>query len=314
MNVFSLFVGTVFAFEGIISPLPDDFVYLQSDIGKPAVSFNAIQTPTVLGVTSQKNPIPTPILISITPSQKPLNNTETLSDTHITPTPIVPRKAKQKHMTIAVIGDSMVDTLGPDIPELKTLLSKTYPQSTFTLLNYGVGGTNIDYGIERLTDEYVYLGTKHPSLVSQKPDLTIVESFGYNPYSYDIGAIDNHWLALAKIIDILKRDVPNSKIAIAVTIAPSAKVFGDGAAGLSFSTQAKQEHVSVINGYLESSVKFAESQHLPLMDAYHPSLLPDGNGNLTYINAGDHIHYSPQGREFMAGIMMDTILKEKLLE
>jgi len=287
MNVFALFVGSVLAFEGIISPLPDNFVYPYIEISKPSVTFRSLQTPAVLGTTSNQNP---------------------------TPSPITPRNTRQKTMTIAIIGDSMVDTLGPDFAELKVLLAKTYPKTTFTILNYGVGGTNIDYGINRLTNEYEYLGVRHPSLVSGKPDLTIVESFGYNPYSYDTGAIDAHWMAMAKIVDILKANAPNSKIAIAATIAPNALVFGDGAAGIAFSPLDKWRRVSVIKQYLESTVRFAQSQHIPLIDAYHPSLKSDGNGDIRYINAGDHIHYSPIGREFMAGIMMDTILKEKLLE
>jgi hypothetical protein len=299
MNVFSLFVGSVLAFEGIISPLPDNFTapsYIEAS--QPTVTFQELKTPSVLGTTSNQNPAPTSILLPLSP----------------TPSPILPRETRQKEMTIAIIGDSMVDTLGPDFAELKTLLAVTYPRTSFTILNYGVGGTNIDYGINRLTNAYDYLGIRHPSLVSQNPDLTIVESFGYNPYSYDIGAIDAHWMAMAKIVDILKANVPNSKIAIAATIAPSALVFGDGAPSIAFSPDDKWRHVNIVKQYLDSTVKFAQSQHIPLIDAYHPSLKSDGNGDIRYINAGDHIHYSPLGRAFVAGIAMDTILKEKLLE
>jgi lysophospholipase L1-like esterase len=288
MELFSFFIGTVFAFEGIISPLPDEFTVIGQTVSKPTVSFQSLSSQNVLGVTTdQGSPSASATIFS---------------------------KTKNEHMTIALIGDSMVDTLGVEFPELTTLLTAQYPRSKFSILNYGVGGTNIDYGIERLANGYEYLGVHHPSLISQKPDLVIIESFGYNPYSYDTGAIDAHWLALAKIVDIIKTQLPGSKIAIAATIAPNNQVFGDGAAGISFSSDDKRKRTTVINGYLESTVKFAQSQHIPLMDAYHPSQMSDGNGTIDLINNGDHIHYSPKGREFMARIMTDTITREKLLE
>jgi hypothetical protein len=41
--------------------------------------------------------------------------------------------------TIAILGDSMVDTLGRDLKSLSQTLSQYYPRVTFNLLNYGVG-------------------------------------------------------------------------------------------------------------------------------------------------------------------------------
>ena len=102
MNVFGFFIGTVFAFEGIISPLPDNFVYIQPDTGKPTVAFQALPIPVVLGTSTRENPVPTPILIDISPVPTATIDRTTSS----TPT----GKTRQKNMTIAIIGDSMVDT------------------------------------------------------------------------------------------------------------------------------------------------------------------------------------------------------------
>jgi hypothetical protein len=231
-----------------------------------------------------------------------------------TPTPIITRTTRKNVMNIAIIGDSMVDTLGPDLPDCVQALKTTYPKATITFTNFGVGGTNIDYGIKRLTGDYDYLGIHHASLVSTHPDAVIIESFGYNPYSYDVGALDAHWLALAKMVDIVKANLPGAPIVIASTIAPNNTVFGDGAAGLAFSAQDKRERTAVIKRYLESTVAFAQSQHLPLVDAYHPSMDAEGNGKIEYINAGDHIHYSPNGRIFMCSIIARTLVADKVLE
>jgi lysophospholipase L1-like esterase len=121
-------------------------------------------------------------------------------------------------------------------------------------------------------------------------------------------------MQLATIVDILKAKLPGVKIIIAATIAPNSTVFGDGAAGLSFSPQDKIERTTVIKQYLDSTVKFARSQQLPLADAYHPSLDANGNGKLTYINGGDHIHYSDAGRTFFAQKIADAIVANHLLE
>lgn len=285
MNLLSLFAGVVFAAETILSPLQDESPIISQSVTKPTMTFSQLPGGQVLGLETEATPSPTP-----------------------TPPNRVTRKDR---FAIALLGDSMIDTLG-GLSDLQNALHKTYPKTTFSLLNYGVGGTNIDYGLERLTSNYVYLGNDVLALVSEKPDIVVVESFGYNPYSFDEGALDKHWLQLAHIVDVTKKELPEAKIVIAATIAPDAKTFGDGA--LSWETEGKLHKTTVIKSYLENTVRFAQSQHLPLADAYHPSLDSSGNGKEEYINQGDHIHYSDQGREFFSQKIADTIMNNKLLE
>jgi len=276
MNLLSLFAFAVYAAGTVISPIPDDMTIVTPIPPKPDVSFGqiaAIPTPTpqVLGETTAITPTPTP----------------------------PPLLTKKKSYTIAFLGDSMIDTMGPGLAAVNNKLSLTYPATNFTLLNYGVGGTNIDYGIERITNSYNYLGNQIPSLVSTHPDIVVVESFAYNPFPITSG-VDRHWIALAKAVDTIRQHLPGAKIIIAATIAPNSTVFGDGAAGLAFSKEDKFIRTALINQYLDSTVKFAASQHLPLADAYHASLNANGDGILTYINGGDHIHYSDAGRALFA--------------
>ncbi len=302
----SLFAATVFAAEAVLSPLADDIPIAKPQI--PTVSFGQLTTEVisplsdgqVLGETTvTAEPTPT---ITVTPSPTPIKEAQ------------ITRSTRKSSYTIAILGDSMVDTLGPEFPALKDKLKALYPATSFTIINHGVGATNIDYGIERLTNSYSYLGEQRPSLISQHPDIVIVESFGYNPYSFDEGAIDKHWLAMAKVVDILKANIPGVKIVIASTIAPDAATFGDGAAGLSFGAEDKWKRVDVIKKYLDNAVKFAKSQGLALADAFHPSLDSNGNGRDAYINPGDHIHYSDAGRSFMAQKVLDAIISHNLLE
>lgn len=298
----------------IISPIPDNFVSPVTVY--PAVSFGQLSVAkpsssvAVLGVSAT---MPTTPILQPTPTSSPhippnVSETETASGSSIK------RTSRKKHYTIAFLGDSMVDTLGPDVPHTKKALTALYPGTSFTLLNFGVGATNIDYGLQRVSNGYDYLGKEIPSVVSQRPDIVVVESFGYNPYSYDAGALDKHWLQLAAIVDSLKAQLPGVRIVIAATIAPNSKVFGDGAAGLAFDPADKVRRTTTIKQYLDSTVKFAKSQKLPLADAFHASIDSSGDGKLTYINSGDHIHYSDNGRNLFGSKVAEAIATNRLLE
>lgn len=300
-----LFTVTVYASEGIISPLADSpdavtlvvkTVALPANIG--AQSSLGLAVVNYLNSTVQ-TPIPTPTVVVSTP----------------TPTPTPPSRTTRKpQMTVTLLGDSMVDTLGPDGGGLVSRLNKIYPKTKFTVINHGVGGENIDSGLNRLTSGYTYLGEARPSVVSQAPDVIVVESFGYNPYSFDTGALEKHWLQLASVMNTIRNHLPTTKIVLAATIAPNRDVFGDGAPFINMSPEGKKEKVAIIDSYIESTIAFAKSEHYPLADAYHASRDSTGNGKLQYINGGDHIHYSDAGRALMSQTITDTITQYKLLE
>jgi len=299
MSLFQILGLIVYAAESIISPLPDDqIVYpniIETRQSAPATSFASIYD-----IAMGESPVFT---VTPSPTSTP------------TPTPkALAKTARKKAFTISIIGDSMVDTLGPDGGGLDTKLRAIYPSASFTIINHGVGATNIDYGLERLTHGYSYLGANRPSVISQNPDVIVIESFGYNPYPYDEGAISKHWTQLAAMVNTIHTQLPATKIVIATTIAPNWDVFGDGAPFINMSPEGKRQKVNTIKQYLESTVSFARGEHLPLADAYHPSLDAQGNGKIGYINGGDHIHYSGEGRSFMASTIARTISENRLLE
>lgn len=343
MNVLALFASTVMAAEIIISPIPADGIVV---VHKPVKSFSQIAaggpetavlgteidtvaeippSPTgipILTPTNTPSPTGTTPKPTAIPSPSPTNTPTPTPTRKITPTPtpvptdpnISPVITKQKNYTIAFLGDSMIDTLGPGIPQTQDALRKQYPKTNFTLYNYGVGATNIEYGLYRITHDYTYLGTAIPALVSRNPDIVIIESFGYNPFPFDEGALDKHWLTLASVTDAIRQNLPKAKIVIAVTVAPNAKLFGDGAPGLSFSAEDKRKRTQTIKQYLESTIKFAASQHYPLIDAYHPSLNSEGNGNPKYINPGDHIHTSDEGKRLFAEQSVKTFIQHGIIQ
>jgi len=219
-------------------------------------------------------------------------------------------------MTVSLLGDSMTDTLGPDGAGLAKLLNAVYPDTAFSIINHGVGAENIDSGHHRLTNPYSYLGTPRNAIIAEKPDVVVIESFGYNPYPLaDLtDALNTHWLTLAEMVDTTRIMLPNTRIVIAATIAPNWDVFGDGAPFIDYSPEGKRTKVEEIKKYIEGAIGYAHSQNLPLANAYHPSLDSSGNGKLQYINGGDHIHYSEAGRALFAQKVASAIIGNRLLE
>lgn len=220
--------------------------------------------------------------------------------------------ANKTYITIAVLGDSMVDTLGKDLPALTGLLKDAYPQHTFKLLNYGQGSTDLDSGLYRLTNSTTYLGTAYPGLLTYQPDILVVESFAYNHWSGNSWDLDRQWLTIAKIIDIVKEKSPETKIMLAATIAPNGNTFGDGK--LNWMPSLKWQSAAIIKEYLQNITNFASSEHYPLADAYHPSLGPDGQGLSRYINAGDHLHPSGEGGFLFSQKIVEAIKANQLIK
>ncbi len=214
--------------------------------------------------------------------------------------------------TVAVLGDSMVDTLGRELYHLKTLLAGVYPAYTFALLNYGQGATDLESGLYRLTNTTTYLGETFAPLLSFRPDILVVESFAYNHWSGQFYDLNRQWLTIAKIIDTVRENSPDTKIILAATIAPNSDIFGDGS--LNWPENLKWESSQIIKAYLQNLVNFATSQNYPLADAYHPSLGSDGKGIRKYINGGDNLHPSGDGGWLFAQKIVEAIKENNLIK
>ena len=217
----------------------------------------------------------------------------------------------QKPITIAILGDSMIDTL-KDFSYLKKSLQTAYPQYIFNIINYGLGASDIEYGLFRLENDYQYLDEHHPSLLSQNPDIIIIESFAYNNFGNTQAGFDKHWLNLGALTTKIKQSLPNTKILLTSTIAPSSVIFGNGS-GTSFSALEKLQKTKTINLYLQNLINFSKSQNFPLADAYTPSL-KNQDGNPIFVNKDDGIHPSSLGAQFFQDILFESLQKYKFIE
>ncbi len=205
-------------------------------------------------------------------------------------------------ITIAAIGDSMTDLMGPGLPYLETVLQNYYPRAEFNLLNYGVGAENIEKGLERIKNDYTYKERHYSSLASVNPDIVIIESFAYNPFENQEAELNRHWLALTRMVDFIKSQT-KAQIIILITIAPTKEKFGQGPGGVNWPQDLAWQQANRINQYLENAVRFAQPTGLPLVDVYHQTLLSNGEGNLDYISSHDHIHQNEAGNKLVARLL-----------
>jgi lysophospholipase L1-like esterase len=298
---------SVFAAESVLSPVPDNPVIQNNE---KQITFAELlkSNQDVLGIESnttfESESTKTAQIEPLTTANKE-PPPETTTDIHL--------YSKKPKYRIAFLGDSMIDTLG-DLAKTRNLLNEKYPDTVFELLNYGVGATNIEYGVKRITENYEYLGLKIPALVAQKPDIVFLESFGYNPFPRGIEELDRQWLSIAAAIQTLKNNITDVKIILMATIAPNSQVFAKGAPGINMDEIQRQAYTNTIKRYIENLIAYAKSQNYNLADVYHPSLTETGNGNPDYINTSDHIHYSPAGINLASKIIADSIIQNKILE
>ncbi len=218
---------------------------------------------------------------------------------------ITPRNTQKELYKVAVLGDSMIDTMG-DFAYLKEELKKYFPKTKFEIYNYGAGATTIEVGLSHLLADFTYNHQTKAALLNVNPDIVVVESFAYNHWDNTQGDLDRQWLAMADIAGTIKRRSKDIKIIFATTIAPYCPTYTDGSANLP--PERKLIECETVKSYLKNTINFATSQNYPLADAYTASLIND-EGLPNNINQKDHIHPSELGQQLFSKILAKTISK-----
>ena len=253
-------------------------------------------------VTSLSNPPTITVEKKLIPTVSVLGSKSTYS-----PPPI---GGDGKIVNLALIGDSMIDTLSENI--CQNSLQKYFPTIKFNLLKYGYGSTNIESVSKRLTETTTYLNNNNPPLLSQNPDIILIESFAYNNFGNSQKGIDRQSQALQNIIDIIQNQSPNTKIILASTIAPNSITFASGIKNIHYSALEKIEETTTIKLYLQNLINFATKNHLPLVDIFHPSLFGQ-NGLDQFIDSVDYLHPSNLGTELFCDTLGKIILDSQLI-
>jgi lysophospholipase L1-like esterase len=135
-----------------------------------------------------------------------------------------------------------------------------------------------------------------------EPDIIVVESCAYNHWSDSQSDLDNYWLTLAHIADAIRAS--GKKVLFLATIAPNSAVYAkSSAAGASWSEEGRWDQARLVRLYLDTFIRFAKNQNIPLVDVYHESLDTRGEGDLLNINKSDYIHPSVAGFRLIADLL-----------
>ncbi len=214
---------------------------------------------------------------SVTPSPSPL------------PTP-TPKPLKLKNISLALLGDSMMQTMGEGV-YLKKILEEANPGYQFRILNFGVGGTTIMSGWERL-----------PEVIKENPDMVVVESFAYN---HSALTLDQQWQTLIKIVDALKEK--KIQVILLATLAPNSSIYAKGIEGINWSQEERQAEAKMTKSFLENIIGFARGSKLPLADAYSASLDQYGQGKTIYIEKATNLHPSEEGKRLVSQKITEVV-------
>lgn len=220
----------------------------------------------------------------------------------LVPSPTV-KILKKKNYTIVLFGDSMIDTMGEKLEILQKILKQNYPSTNFTLYNYGIGGQNISAGLARFDSSFTNRERSYPPISQISPDIIILGSFAYNPFSpHDK---NKHFEELMQLVKKAKSLTPN--VYILAEIAPLKSGFGVGKNGINWPENIAYEHALHIIEQLDNAVAVSKSENALLINAYYKSRIDGTFGDPSLVNKDDGIHPSYYGHVFMAKLIVSAI-------
>ena len=234
----------------------------------------------------------------------PTTQAPTLTPTSTpTPTPAPFIVLKKASYTIAIFGDSMVDTMGEELEYLQETLVSKYPKTQFSLYNYGIGGQNVEQGLARFESSFVNRQRQYPPLPRLSPDVLIVGSFAYNPFpTHD----RNKHYALLRELTAKAKNI-SSKVYLLAEIAPLETGFGKGKNGVNMPDNVALEHTNHIVEQLDNAINLSNAENIPIINVYYESRIERSFGNPYFVNKDDGIHPSAAGHYFTAESIVEKI-------
>ena len=218
-----------------------------------------------------------------------------------TPTPFI--VLKKASYTIAIFGDSMVDTMGENLEYLQGILANKYPQTKFNLYNYGIGGQNVEQGLGRFESSFVNRERQYSPLPQLTPDVLIIGSFAYNPFSSHDR--NRHYTLLRELIAKAKN--VSSNVYLLAEIAPLKTGFGKGKNGVNMADNVALEQANHIIEQLDDVINLSKAENIPLINVYYESRIEGSYGNPYFVNRDDGIHPSEAGHLFTAELIVTNI-------
>ena len=179
-----------------------------------------------------------------------------------------------------------------------------YPGVSFTFYNYGIGAENLESGLARFDQNYSYHNRSYPPITQISPDIFIVGSYGYNPFSpYDR---NKHWLKLSEMVGRAKE--VSGSVYILAEVAPLASGFGEGPGGVNWPKDLSNNQARIIVEQLENARGVASEKGVGFIDVYSESVISGSKyGQKQYVATHDGIHTSETGQKLTAEVIASTI-------
>ncbi len=250
------------------------------------------ENPKVLGKKVNENPK----ISNVASNSQPSPPEQTPS-----PSPSPSPKLSKSTYTVALFGDSMIDTMGENLDYLNFALHAKYPTANFKLFNYGIGSQNIEEGLARFENSFSYQTRSYPPISQVKADVIILGSFSYNPFP--VHDKTRHFQKLNELVQKAKQITPN--VYLLVEIAPKKTGFGKGKGGVNWPEDVSFNHALKIIDQLENALSLASQ--VSVINAYRASLLDSKFGNPVFVNDYDGIHPSQEGHILMANIISQSL-------
>jgi lysophospholipase L1-like esterase len=216
----------------------------------------------------------------------------------------VSSKPTKSSYSIAVYGDSMVDTMGEQLEYLQKSLKKRYPNTTFYYYNYGIGSQNVDQGLARFHSPFKNKTRSFVPLSELKPDIIIIGSFAYNPYA--VHNRDQHWRNLNSLVNEAK--ATGADVYMLAEVAPLRENFGKGPNGVNWPPSLANQQAERIVAQLENAVFLAlDHQKISLINVYQTTKVNGKFGDKRWVDSNDGIHPSVAGHTLMAEMIASKI-------
>lgn len=226
------------------------------------------------------------------------------TDTIFMPTPTPTPALSKKVYTIAAIGDSMIETMGPSLDYVLRGLKQKYPGTEFITYNYGIGGEKVTGGLFRLNKPFDQIGRHYPAISDLKPDFLIVGSYAYNPF--DVPNPTVHRNQLAELVNQARQI--SGKVYMLAEIAPLKDGFGVGPGGVNWPENLADKQTAEIEDQMKNVFDIAKTLTVPVIDVYDQSKdFASNYGQQKYVSGYDGIHPSEEGEIFMAKIIVDNL-------
>ena len=217
---------------------------------------------------------------------------------------------------IALTGDSMMATWGPECPELLHEFKRLYSHSDFIIENHALSDTRAGYALWRMGNDYEVNGERRTSLSYSNPDVVIVESFAYTNRADGPEGLGEYRDVLRRMFEEIERTT-TAKAIFCITLPPDRDRFMENISNYAFTSKAtRQRMADDVQLYLDEARRIAQDENWPVADmaAEVEKRVTAKESYRRFINQADNLTPSRYGFSVIAQLIVRTIDNHRMIE